>query len=161
MLVQTTEQSGLNSCQSEICFDPPDRINRSRGYTSTEGLRFLFYLIFIIPLCFIVSGWWLVHSLFFVISFTYFFVFPYYMVWGNLGYMFGCDYISYDLILFRFWVCFLIIMARESIFRSVYYPNLFLLFVVLLMVILFSAIPVPRGSVTLGRSWSPPTHCLG
>jgi hypothetical protein len=44
--------------------------------------------------------------------------------------MFGCDYISYGLILLRFWVCVLIIMARESIFRSVYYPNLFLVFVV-------------------------------
>jgi NADH-ubiquinone oxidoreductase chain 4 len=59
------------------------------------------------------------------------------MVWGNLGYMFGCDYISYGLILLRFWVCVLIIMARESIFRSVYYPNLFLIFVVLLIIMLF------------------------
>jgi hypothetical protein len=59
------------------------------------------------------------------------------MVWGNLGYMFGCDYISYGLILLRFWVCVLIIMARESAFRSVYYPNLFLIFVVLLIIMLF------------------------
>jgi NADH-ubiquinone oxidoreductase chain 4 len=59
------------------------------------------------------------------------------MVWGNLGYIFGCDYISYGLILLRFWICVLIIMARESIFRSVYYPNLFLVFLVVLMVILF------------------------
>jgi NADH-ubiquinone oxidoreductase chain 4 len=56
---------------------------------------------------------------------------------GNLGYMFGCDYISYGLILLRLWVCVLIIMARESILRSVYYPGLFISFVVLLMIILF------------------------
>jgi hypothetical protein len=59
------------------------------------------------------------------------------MVWGNLGYIFGCDYISYGLILLRFWVCVLIIMASESIFRSSYYPGLFLCCVVLLIIILF------------------------
>jgi NADH:ubiquinone oxidoreductase subunit 4 (subunit M) len=59
------------------------------------------------------------------------------MVWGNLGYIFGCDYISYGLIFFRFWVCVLIITAGESVFRSFYYPGLFLCFVVLLMIILF------------------------
>jgi hypothetical protein len=51
--------------------------------------------------------------------------------------IFGCDYISYGLILLRFWVCVLMIMAREPVFRSVYYPGLFLGFVVLLIIILF------------------------
>jgi NADH-ubiquinone oxidoreductase chain 4 len=59
------------------------------------------------------------------------------MVWGNLGYMFGCDYISYGLILLSFWICVLIITARESVFRSNYYPGLFLGFIILLMVMLF------------------------
>jgi NADH-ubiquinone oxidoreductase chain 4 len=59
------------------------------------------------------------------------------MVWGNLGYILSCDYISFGLILLRFWVCVLIIMARESIFRSIYYPGLFLGFVVLLIIMLF------------------------
>jgi hypothetical protein len=75
-------------------------------------LRFLFYLIFLIPL-FLGSGWRLVHSSFFIISFIFFFIFPYFMVWGNLGYIFGCDYISYGLILLRFWVCVSIIMAGD------------------------------------------------
>jgi NADH-ubiquinone oxidoreductase chain 4 len=48
------------------------------------------------------------------------------MVWGNLGYMFGCDYISYGLILLSFWICVLKITARESVFRSSYYPGLFM-----------------------------------
>jgi hypothetical protein len=56
------------------------------------------------------------YSLFFLI----------FMVWGNLSYIFGCDYISYGLIFLRFWVCVLIIMAREAIFCSVYYPGLFI-----------------------------------
>nr|URX52637.1 NADH dehydrogenase subunit 4 [Glyptotermes brevicaudatus] len=100
-------------------------------------LSFLFYLIFLIPLCFLGGSWWLIHSLFFIISFFFFFIFPYFMVWGNLGYIFGCDYISYGLILLSFWVCVLMITASESVFRSFYYPNLFLCFVVLLMIMLF------------------------
>jgi hypothetical protein len=51
--------------------------------------------------------------------------------------MFGCDYISYGFILLRFWICVLIIMARQSVFHSGYYPGLFMSFVVLLKIILF------------------------
>jgi NADH-ubiquinone oxidoreductase chain 4 len=100
-------------------------------------LRFLFYLVFLIPLCFFSGGWWLVHSLFFLITFLFIFSFPYYSVWGELGYIFGCDNISYGLILLRFWICVLIITARESIFRVSYYSGLFLSFIVLLMIALF------------------------
>nr|URX54144.1 NADH dehydrogenase subunit 4 [Glyptotermes sp. 15 AB-2022a]URX54157.1 NADH dehydrogenase subunit 4 [Glyptotermes sp. 15 AB-2022a]URX54196.1 NADH dehydrogenase subunit 4 [Glyptotermes sp. 15 AB-2022a] len=100
-------------------------------------LSFLFYLIFLIPLCFLNSSWWLIHSLFFLIGFVFFFAFPYFMVWGNLGYMFGCDCISYGLILLSFWICVLMIMASESVLRSDYYSGLFVSFIILLMVMLF------------------------
>nr|URX54027.1 NADH dehydrogenase subunit 4 [Neotermes cubanus] len=100
-------------------------------------LSFLMSFIFLIPLCFLGGGWWLIHSLFFVVTFLFFLVFPSFMGWGNLGYMFGCDYISYGLIMLSFWICVLMIMASESIFRSVFYPGLFLFFVVLLVIMLF------------------------
>nr|URX54079.1 NADH dehydrogenase subunit 4 [Neotermes sp. 2 AB-2022a] len=100
-------------------------------------LKFLLAFVFLTPLCFIKFGWWLVHSLIFVISFFYFFTFPYFMGWGNLGYVFGCDCISYGLILLSFWICVLMITASESIFRSSYYSGLFLFFVVLLIIMLF------------------------
>jgi hypothetical protein len=32
--------------------------------------------------------------------------FLYFMGWGGLGYIFGCDRISYTLILLIFWICF-------------------------------------------------------
>nr|URH16497.1 NADH dehydrogenase subunit 4 [Neotermes castaneus] len=100
-------------------------------------LKFLLPFVFLIPLCFVSAGWWLVHSFIFVISFFFLFSFPYFMGWGNLGYLFGCDCISYGLILLSFWICVLMIMASESIFRSVYYPGFFLFFVVFLAVMLF------------------------
>nr|URX52697.1 NADH dehydrogenase subunit 4 [Glyptotermes sp. 1 AB-2022a] len=100
-------------------------------------LSFLFYLIFLIPICFLGCGWWLIHSLFFVITLLFFLVFPYFAVWCNLGYIFGCDLISYGLILLSFWICALMITASESVLRYIFYPKLFLCFVVLLMVMLF------------------------
>nr|URX53184.1 NADH dehydrogenase subunit 4 [Neotermes phragmosus] len=100
-------------------------------------LSFLMSFIFLIPLCFLGEIWWLIHSLFFIISFLFLLVFPYFMGWGNLSYVFGCDCISYGLILLSFWICVLMIMASESVFRSVYYPGLFLFFVVFLVIMLF------------------------
>nr|URX52658.1 NADH dehydrogenase subunit 4 [Kalotermes hilli] len=102
-------------------------------------LKFLLFLIFMIPLCLLCNGWWLIHSLFFLVSFLFFFVFPVPMGWGNLGYMFGCDYISYGLVLLSFWICVLMVMASESVLRSGYYPGLFLVVIILLMIMLFSA----------------------
>nr|URX54482.1 NADH dehydrogenase subunit 4 [Neotermes sp. 8 AB-2022a] len=100
-------------------------------------LSFLFSFVFMIPLCFVGFGWWLIHSFIFVISFLFFFAFPYFMGWGNLSYVFGCDCISYGLILLSFWICVLMIMASESVFRSSYYSGLFLFFVILLIIMLF------------------------
>jgi NADH-ubiquinone oxidoreductase chain 4 len=74
---------------------------------------------------------------FFVISFFFFFVFPCFLGWGNLGYIFGCDYVSYGFILLRFWICVLMITARESVLRASYLPGLFLVFVIMLVIMLF------------------------
>nr|URX53314.1 NADH dehydrogenase subunit 4 [Cryptotermes cavifrons] len=108
-------------------------------------LSFLFPLFFLIPLCFFGGVWWLLHSLVFLVSFLFFFAFPCFMGWSSLGYMFGCDYLSYGLILLSFWICVLMVMASESILRSHYHPGLFLFFVVLLVIFLFCTF----GSVSL------------
>nr|URX53210.1 NADH dehydrogenase subunit 4 [Cryptotermes rotundiceps] len=108
-------------------------------------LSFLFPLFFLIPLCFLSGSWWFLHSLFFIISFLFFFAFPCFTGWGSLGHMFGCDYLSYGLILLSFWICVLMIMASDSVLRSYYHPGLFLFFVVLLVVFLFCTF----GSVSL------------
>nr|UQJ75282.1 NADH dehydrogenase subunit 4 [Proneotermes latifrons] len=100
-------------------------------------LSFLLSLVFLTPLCFLSGIWWLIHSSFFVIIFFFFFVFPYFLGWGGFSYMFGCDCISYGLILLSFWICVLMILASESVLRSFYYPGLFLFFIVLLAIMLF------------------------
>nr|URX53481.1 NADH dehydrogenase subunit 4 [Kalotermitidae sp. 5 AB-2022a] len=108
-------------------------------------LSFLFFLVLLIPLCTLECGWWFIHSLLFVVSFLFLLFFPGFVGWGNLGYLFGCDYLSYGLILLSFWICGLMVMASESIFRSSYYPGFFLVVVVILMIMLFCTF----GSVNL------------
>nr|URX53637.1 NADH dehydrogenase subunit 4 [Bifiditermes sp. 2 AB-2022a] len=100
-------------------------------------LSFLLFLIFLIPLCFLFSGWWLVHSLLFFMTFVFFFISPCFVGWCNVGGIFGCDWISYGLVLLSLWICVLMILASEAVLRYVYFPELFLMFVVLLVVMLF------------------------
>nr|YP_009351243.1 NADH dehydrogenase subunit 4 [Odontotermes javanicus]AQP28990.1 NADH dehydrogenase subunit 4 [Odontotermes javanicus] len=100
-------------------------------------LKFLCFLIFLTPLCFLPSSWWLICSLLFFISFFLFFSFPYFFCWGSLGYFFGCDLISYGLIFLSFWICVLMILASESVFRFYYFPGFFLFVVIFLVSMLY------------------------
>jgi NADH-ubiquinone oxidoreductase chain 4 len=54
---------------------------------------------------------------------------------GNLGYLFGCDVISYVLVLLSLWICALTVLARESLFLSGPFSGLFLFFVFLAVVL--------------------------
>jgi len=102
-------------------------------------LSFLIYLLFLIPLCSVINVWWMIGSLMFLVSFMFIFCFPYFSCWGNLRYFFGCDVISYGLVLLRFWICVLIILAREGISRSSYYSSFFIFVVIFLIIILYCA----------------------
>nr|QXT44448.1 NADH dehydrogenase subunit 4 [Apolemotermes fodiens] len=100
-------------------------------------LSFLCFLILLIPLCIFPSFWWLICSLLFASSFFYLFFFPYFFCWGNLGSFFGCDLISYGLILLSLWICVLMILASESIFRSGYFSGFFVFVVISLTIMLY------------------------
>nr|QZK21319.1 NADH dehydrogenase subunit 4 [Amitermes sp. ANIC 0041] len=100
-------------------------------------LSFLCFLIFLTPLCLFSSFWWLVCGLLFFISFMFLFSFPYFFCWGGLGYIFGCDLISYGLILLSLWICVLMILASESIFRLGYFSGFFLFVVIMLTIMLY------------------------
>lgn len=51
----------------------------------------------------------------------------------NISYIFGCDLLSYTLILLRFWICRLILLARERLFKKNYYFNLFILIIFIIL----------------------------
>nr|AVN68061.1 NADH dehydrogenase subunit 4 [Polyzosteria viridissima] len=108
-------------------------------------LKFLLFIVFLIPLCFKKNSWWLVQSLLFMLSYFYMFSISYFLCWGNLSYLFGCDIISYGLILLSMWICILMIMASESIFRYMYYDNFFLFIILFLLIMLYCTF----GSVSM------------
>nr|AVN68253.1 NADH dehydrogenase subunit 4 [Rhabdoblatta sp. RHA] len=100
-------------------------------------LKYVFFILFMIPLCFKKSYWWILQSLMFLLSFLYLFMFPFFFCWGGLSYILGCDYISYGLILLSIWICVLMMTASESIFRYKYFETFFLFMIILLLLMLF------------------------
>ena len=98
-------------------------------------LKFVLYIIFMIPLCF-TSGFWLVVSLLFFASFI--FLVEGYMVFSycNIRFYFGYDILSYGLIFLRFWICCLILLARSSIYSHKNFTHFFMVTVLLLLLFL-------------------------
>nr|WAX39241.1 NADH dehydrogenase subunit 4 [Anaplecta sp. 8 ZQW-2020] len=100
-------------------------------------LSLFFYLIFLIPLCFLIDGWWLVQVLIFLPVFFLFMKIPFFFFFNNLSYFFGCDYLSFGMIMLSFWICGLMLLASESIYRGSVYDSYFLFVVVVLMLMLY------------------------
>nr|APX40650.1 NADH dehydrogenase subunit 4 [Crioceris asparagi] len=99
-------------------------------------MKFIVSLIFLIPLCFN-KNYWLMQWVFLILSFL--FIFEYTMNLGvlNLSYIFGCDYLSYYLVLLSFWICALMLMASEKLFKESNYYKMFLFMIIFLMISLF------------------------
>lgn len=105
-------------------------------------IKYLFCLIFLVPLCF-QNFFWLVQFLLFLVSFLFLFNFTYNYIFVGVSYFFGCDLLSFCLILLRFWICSLIIMAREKIYKSRNYEGIFLfvmLILLLRLIVTFSSL---------------------
>nr|YP_004021626.1 NADH dehydrogenase subunit 4 [Phraortes illepidus]YP_010601346.1 NADH dehydrogenase subunit 4 [Phraortes lii]WAL35425.1 NADH dehydrogenase subunit 4 [Phraortes lii]BAJ24447.1 NADH dehydrogenase subunit 4 [Phraortes illepidus] len=102
-------------------------------------LKFLFFIIFLIPLS-CLGFWWLVPSLLFFIFFFIFFSFDYYCF--GISYFMCVDYISYSLILLSLWICCLMILASGSLYNLLYYYNLFIFFLLMLLIFLFFSFSV-------------------
>nr|BBD12699.1 NADH dehydrogenase subunit 4 [Dryococelus australis] len=99
-------------------------------------LKFILFTLFLMPLSYF-SCWWLVHFGLFILMFLFYFNFTSSYYFCNMSYFIGCDVISYLLILLSFFICGLMIMASESIYRYDYYSNLFIFFIILLFLVLF------------------------
>nr|YP_010567276.1 NADH dehydrogenase subunit 4 [Trachylophus sinensis]UZC33505.1 NADH dehydrogenase subunit 4 [Trachylophus sinensis] len=99
-------------------------------------MKFLFGLIFLIPLCFL-DLFWLVQFIFFVLSFLFMMNFTFNYMFMYISYGFGCDLLSFTLILLSFWICSLMILASEKIFKLGNYSDLFLFVMVLLLISLY------------------------
>nr|AFU50215.1 NADH dehydrogenase subunit 4 [Orsodacne lineola] len=99
-------------------------------------MKFIFSLLFLIPLCFY-SNFWLVNFIFFLLTFLFMMNFAFNYMYMYLSYFLGCDLLSFSLILLSFWICSLMILASEKLFKLNNYFHLFLFVMIMLMISLF------------------------
>nr|YP_009492425.1 NADH dehydrogenase subunit 4 [Dorysthenes paradoxus]AWI69842.1 NADH dehydrogenase subunit 4 [Dorysthenes paradoxus] len=99
-------------------------------------MKFLFSLLFLIPLCFSLN-FWLVQFMFFILTLIFMLNFSFNFLFSYISYSLGCDLLSYCLILLSFWVCSLMILASEKIYKTGSYSDLFLFVILILMISLF------------------------
>lgn len=100
-------------------------------------IKFLFIIIFIIPLCFLQKIFWMVQIIIFFLIYLFLILNVNLNIFRNLRYVIGCDILSYGLILLRIWICRLIIISRENLFKINFYSNFFLLNIIFLLIILY------------------------
>ena len=99
-------------------------------------LKFLLFLLGMIPLIYVTSSWHIITVCFFILSFIFMGAVPgAYTQFVGIG--FGIDVISYGLILLSLWICGLMVLARQSVYKHNYYSNIFLFIIVGLMLILY------------------------
>nr|YP_009499414.1 NADH dehydrogenase subunit 4 [Mustilia undulosa]AWT58458.1 NADH dehydrogenase subunit 4 [Mustilia undulosa] len=105
-------------------------------------MKFLFMLIFMIPLCFMKNMFWMVQMLLMMMMFMFMNLMM--MVWGfnNISYMFSCDILSFGLILLSIWICSLMIMASENLFKMKFYIKFFLFNIIFLLIMLYMTFSV-------------------
>nr|YP_010947314.1 NADH dehydrogenase subunit 4 [Dalailama vadim]WGO62331.1 NADH dehydrogenase subunit 4 [Dalailama vadim] len=105
-------------------------------------MKFLFMFIFMIPLCFMKNMFWVVQMLLFLMMFLFMNLMV--MIWGfsNISYMFSCDILSFGLILLSIWICSLMIMASENLFKLKFYVNFFLFNIIFLLIMLYMTFSV-------------------
>nr|ASY98425.1 NADH dehydrogenase subunit 4 [Neodanuria bolauana] len=99
-------------------------------------LSYMIYMIFMIPLCFSLNSWWMIQNFFFVLLLIYMFNIDFFC-WSNLSYIFGCDYLSYGMVMLSIWICCLMVLASYSIIRFKFYNNLFLFMILFLLLMLY------------------------
>nr|YP_010693823.1 NADH dehydrogenase subunit 4 [Tachina stackelbergi]WCD42053.1 NADH dehydrogenase subunit 4 [Tachina stackelbergi] len=105
-------------------------------------LKIIISIMFMFPLCLLYNMYWTVQMMLFMLSFIFILMNMYSNYFMSISYLFGCDMISYGLILLSLWIISLMLMASESIFKYNNYVNLFLLnilFLLILLILTFSS----------------------
>nr|QHD26839.1 NADH dehydrogenase subunit 4 [Idaea effusaria] len=99
-------------------------------------MKFIFLLTFMIPLCFMNNMFWMVQMFLFLMIFLFMNSSVYINSFFNMSYMYSCDIMSFGFILLSIWICVLMIMSSENLFKMNYYVNFFLFNVLILLLLL-------------------------
>lgn len=99
-------------------------------------IKILFIMIFIIPLRFL-NYYWIFQFLFFIFFFLFIFNYSYSFLLINIRYLFGVDVLGFVIILLSLWICSLIIIARNRIYKNNFYYSLFIFILILIIIFLY------------------------
>nr|YP_009918088.1 NADH dehydrogenase subunit 4 [Serratella sp. Yunnan-2018]QLP88990.1 NADH dehydrogenase subunit 4 [Serratella sp. Yunnan-2018] len=99
-------------------------------------LKFLLMTLFLMPLCFYKNVWHVLQLSVYLGGALFLFVSSTPGVLGESGYYFGCDVVSFGLILLSFWICGLMLSASQGIYKDGYSDNFFLFLVTSLLLAL-------------------------
>lgn len=100
-------------------------------------IKFILSLLFLIPLCSVGGNFWLVQVVFLFLTFFFILNFTFDFMFTHISYFLGCDLLSYCLVLLRFWICLLIILARHKILKLGNYSDLFIFTILCLIIRLY------------------------
>nr|QXT45794.1 NADH dehydrogenase subunit 4 [Maccaffertium mediopunctatum] len=100
-------------------------------------LKLMLALVGVIPLVTLTNSWHLVHVTFYLMTFLFLLLGGAPYLFYQVGYFLGCDVLSFGLILLSFWICGLMIMASQSVYKYQYYSSLFLFMILFLMLMLY------------------------
>nr|QYB23342.1 NADH dehydrogenase subunit 4 [Oncocera semirubella] len=100
-------------------------------------MKFLFMILFMMPLCLKKKMFWLVQMMLFLMMFLFMNLTIMLSTYCNLSYMYSCDMISFGLIMLSIWICILMIMASENLYKINFYVGFFMFNLIFLLLMLF------------------------
>nr|YP_010953268.1 NADH dehydrogenase subunit 4 [Archichauliodes diversus]WMQ76518.1 NADH dehydrogenase subunit 4 [Archichauliodes diversus] len=100
-------------------------------------LKFLFFIMFLIPISFKKKMFWMVQNMLLMLTFFFMFQFLNNSLYYYISYIFGMDLLSYGLILLSMWIISLMLMASESVYKKNYSSHFFLFNIIFLLLMLF------------------------
>nr|QTC08222.1 NADH dehydrogenase subunit 4 [Chauliodes pectinicornis] len=100
-------------------------------------LKYLLFILFLIPVSLKKEFFWLVQNLFFMLAFFFIFQLNNSNLYSSISYIFGMDLLSYGLILLSIWIIALMMMASESVFKFGYSINFFIFNIIFLLMMLY------------------------
>nr|YP_010389928.1 NADH dehydrogenase subunit 4 [Ahlbergia ferrea]UPU96022.1 NADH dehydrogenase subunit 4 [Ahlbergia ferrea] len=100
-------------------------------------MKFLMFMMFLMPLCFQMKIFWMVQMMLFLLMFLFMNISLNIYNFTNLSYMMSMDLLSFGLILLSIWICCLMIMASENLYKNNLYISYFLLNIMFLLIMLY------------------------
>nr|ARH54567.1 NADH dehydrogenase subunit 4 [Oxyomus sylvestris] len=96
-------------------------------------MKFLLMVVFMMPLSFLKKSFWLNQYMYLIMTFIFLLLFNFNFMFSDISYFLGCDLLSFVMILLTLWVCSLMIMASEGLYKKNYFYKLFLMMMIILL----------------------------